>query len=530
MPSWLRHRWWIIGSMLAALLLRGTAEGQSDPGSRGPIVIGSKNFAENRLLAEVMAQLIEAHTDIRVERRINLGGTAVVFSALRSGDLDLYPEYTGTAWTIHLKIAERVNSSLQAYLHVADEFQRKYQLTWLQPFGFSNSYALAMDEGRANELGVRTISDLKQHEGRVRAGVSHEFLSREDGYPGLATAYGLRIGDLRGMEHGLAYEAIRSRRIDLVDTWTTDGKLLRYNIRILTDDKNFFPPYDCAPLISNTALEKYPELRDLLNRLAFRIDGQKMQQLNYRVEQEGGSFKEVAADFLRSEGLLGAGQERARFTSSRDEGFLAFLWARRIRTLQLVGEHLWITAIAVLLAIAFAVPLGVLLTRRPLLAPPVLGAAGVIQTVPSLALLAFMIPLPGLGLGARSAIAALFLYALLPIVRNTFAGMKEVDTDLIEAARGMGLKDHQILFRVELPLATRTIMAGIRTSTVISIGVATLAAFIGAGGLGDPIVTGLQLNDSNLILSGAVPAALLALIADFILGFAERSLVPRGLG
>jgi osmoprotectant transport system permease protein len=192
-------------------------------------------------------------------------------------------------------------------------------------------------------------------------------------------------------------------------------------------------------------------------------------------------------------------------------------------------QHMWLTAMAVLLAIAVAVPLGIYLTRNERLSPGVLAAAGVVQTVPSLALLAFMIPIPGLGLGARSAIAALFLYAVLPIIRNTYTAIKEVDADLLEAARGMGLKSGQILRRVELPLATRTIMAGIRTATVISIGIATLAAFIGAGGYGDPILTGLQLNDVPLILSGAIPAALLALVVDFILARVENRLVPRGL-
>ena len=203
--------------------------------------------------------------------------------------------------------------------------------------------------------------------------------------------------------------------------------------------------------------------------------------------------------------------------------------ARAPATLDLTLRHLFLTAVAVVLAIAIAVPLGIVLTRREALAGPVLGAAGVIQTVPGLALLAFMIPLPGLGLGARSAITALFLYALLPIVRNTYAGIKEVDPDVVEAALGMGLYDRQILWRIELPLAMRTIMAGIRTSTVISIGVATLAAFIGAGGLGDPIVTGLQLNDTHLILSGAIPAALLAVAVDFALGRLERVLTPSGV-
>jgi osmoprotectant transport system permease protein len=385
-----------------------------------------------------------------------------------------------------------------------------------------------MEETAADRLGIRTISDLVDHGDRLRAGVSHEFLNREDGYPGLARVYGLDIGDLRGMDHGLAYEAIGSDRIDLVDTWTTDGRLLEYDVRILEDDLAFFPPYDAAPIVRRETLDRYPSLEDLLDRLAFRIDQGTMQALNYRVEDQGGGYGEVAREFLRSEGLIDPGAESLD-TPDADAGFWSFLWSRRGQTGALVLEHLGMTTLAVLLAIVVAVPLGIVLTRREQMASPVLGIVGVIQTVPGLALLAFMIPFPGLGLGARSAVAALFLYALLPIVRNTYTGIREVDADLIEAARGMGLADRQVLTRIELPLATRTIMAGVRTSTVISVGIATLAAFIGAGGLGEPIVTGLQLNDTHLILSGAVPAAALALGVDFLLGRIERVLVPRGL-
>ena len=171
------------------------------------------------------------------------------------------------------------------------------------------------------------------------------------------------------------------------------------------------------------------------------------------------------------------------------------------------------------------IPLGILITGKPRLRQITLGAAGVVQTIPSLALLAFMIPL--LGLDVKAAIAALFLYAILPILRNTYTGITEVDEDLVDAARGMGMRPGQILRKVQLPLAMRTIMAGIRTSTVISIGVATLAAFIGAGGLGEPIVEGLYLNDTGLILTGAVPAALLAVFADIGLGRLELALQPR---
>ena len=523
-------RWRIFGGALAVVLLAGTLGAQDEaPNDRPAIVVGSKAFTENRLLGEVIAQLIEAHTEIPVERRLNLGGTIVAFSALQSGEIDIYPEYTGTGWSVILGINEPVGDPLRAFLHVAREFRERYQIEWLGPFGFENSYALAMDAGVADAMGIRTISDLRDHEDRLRAGVSHEFLNREDGYPGLAQAYGLEIPNLNGMEHGLAYEAILSDRIDLIDTWTTDGRLLEYDIRILEDDQAFFPPYDCAPIVRSATLDRYPELGSILERLSFKIDNRRMQELNYRVEEEGGAYAEVALDFLIAEGLLDAESAPVLSTSNRDGGFFRFLWSRNNETGQLILEHLWLTAIAVLLAVLVAVPLGIGLTRRDAWASPILGTVGVIQTIPSLALLAFMIPLPGLGLGARSAIAALFLYALLPIVRNTYTGIKQVDADLLEAGRGMGLSDSQILLKVELPLSTRTIMAGVRTSTVISIGIATLAAFIGAGGLGDPIVTGLQLNDSYLILSGAVPAAALALLVDFALGRLERFLGPSGL-
>ena len=196
---------------------------------------------------------------------------------------------------------------------------------------------------------------------------------------------------------------------------------------------------------------------------------------------------------------------------------------------RLVFEHLRLTGIAVLLAALIAVPLGIAATRRPLLRRIALGVASTLQTVPSLALLAFLITLPGFGLDGTTAVVALFLYALLPILRNTHAGLTAVDGELIEAARGLGLTPRQVLLRVQLPLATGTLLAGLRTATVTSIGVATLAAFIGAGGLGELIVEGLYLNDPRLILAGALPAALLALGADGLLGLLERRLTPRGL-
>lgn len=493
-----------------------------------PIVVGSKAFTESRVLAEVLAQLIEARTDLAVERRTNIGGTMLVHAALVAGEIDLYAEYTGTGWSIVLKREETPRDPLRTFLLVKRDYEKRFGVTWLAPFGFSNSYAVAMLEPTAEELGVTRISDLAPYGDRLRAGWSHEFLNREDGFQGLAAAYGLEIADNRGMEHGLAYEAIRSGRVDLTDAYTTDGKLLRFPVRLLEDDRRFFPPYDCAPVVRLAVLERHPELRDVLGELAYTLPAERMQRLNYAVEEEGRSYADAARAFLAEEGLLAGDAPELAGAPRRDASFVAFMIARLPVTAELTLRHLWLTAVAVAMAILFAVPAGIVLTRREAWAGPVLGAAGVLQTIPGLALLAFMIPLPGLGLGARSAVTALFLYALLPILRNTYAGIRGVDPDVVEAARGMGLYDRQILWRIELPLAMRTIMAGVRTSAVISIGVATLAAFIGAGGLGDPIITGLQLNDAQLILSGAIPAALLAVVADFVLGRVERALAPHG--
>ncbi len=513
-----------VKSLVLAILLAAAANADDEA-----VVVGSKQFTEGHLLAEVMAQLVEGRTDIPVERRMNLGGTLLVHSALVEGEIDLYPEYTGTGWSIVLKRGDRAPGSLQTYMYVAEEYRKRYGVTWLQPFGFSNTYAVAVLEETAERLGLHRISDLRGHGGELRVGWSHEFMNREDGYPGLAARYGLDLAQVRGMEHGLAYEAIRAGRIDLTDAYSTDGKLLRFPVRVLEDDRSFFPPYDCAPLVRTATLERHPRLHDLLNELAFTLSAERMQRLNYEVEEEGRPFAEVARGFLEAEGLLDTDAVTAggEALPQAGQGFAAFMVERWPVTAKLVGEHLVLTGVAVGLAILFSVPLGIFLTRREALSGPTLGLAGVIQTIPSLALLAFMIPVPGLGLGTRSAIVALFLYALLPILRNTVIGIREVDPDVVEAARGMGLTDGQLLRLVELPLALPTIMAGIRTATVISVGVATLAAFIGAGGLGEPIVTGLQLNEPQLILSGAVPAALLALLVDFLLGWVDRVLAPK---
>jgi len=196
--------------------------------------------------------------------------------------------------------------------------------------------------------------------------------------------------------------------------------------------------------------------------------------------------------------------------------------------LRVTGEHLWMVAVSILLAVVVGIPLGILITRRPSLNKPILGTANVIQTIPSLALFGFLLPLPWIGARAdRLAILALSLYALLPLIRNTYAGIRGVDRSVVEAGRGMGMTDHQLLFQVELPLALGVIIAGVRVATVICVGLATIAAAIGAGGLGEYIFRGLAMVNNQLILAGAIPAAALALLADVSLGWLERRLSPH---
>ena len=506
--------------------------------------MGSKKFAESAILAELMAQMIEEHTELQVERRLNLQGTMLCWQALNSGEIDLYAEYTGTGWATILGRVDKVTDPLRTFFEVRRFCRDEHDVHWLEPFGLNNTYALAMREERAEELGVQRISDLVAHQRDLRAGFGGEFGERADGYRGLQQVYGLQLGDVRVVEHALGYEAIAAGQIDLMDVYSTDGKLLRFDLRVLEDDRRFFPPYNAAPMVRGSLLREHPEVEAALSRLAFRLPDHDAQALNYLVEAEGVEARHAARAFLEVEGLVEGMHESLAAEKARE----AFLRVRRdppapgtaarerpgfFGTLQRswgklgarVLQHLLLTFVAVALATAVAVPLGIRAARSKRARSLLLGLAGVVQTIPSLALLVFLIPL--FGLSAWSAIAALFLYALLPILRNTCTGILGVSADLVDAARGMGMREREILRKVQLPLAMPTILAGVRTATVISIGFAVLAAFIGAGGLGGFIVDGLSLNDMSLLLIGAIPAAILAVVGDRLLGRLERALSPK---
>jgi osmoprotectant transport system permease protein len=485
------------------------------------IVVGAKNFTEGAILAELMAQVLETYAGVRIERRYNLAGTEVAFDALRSGSIDLYAEYTGTGLRDILGDAAQVHGPAQAFTRVSSTFAQRYHLVWLAPFGFNNTYVLMMRRDLAQRLGIRAISDLAAHS--LRYGMSHEFLQREDGMPGLRQVYALNVASLVGMEHDLAYRALAEGAIDVSDGYSTDAKIATQDLVVLRDDKSFFPPYEAAPLVRQALLARLPNVVGALGLLAGRIDDDTMRRLNHEVEGEHRSPDEVASTFLVQLRLT----QRHVATAPRERSLLRLLWQRRFLTLNLTGWHLVLTGIAEGFACLLAIPLGIAASRRRRLAVLALAGAGVLQTIPSIALLAFMLPV--FGIGARPAIAALFLYGLLPILRNTVTGIRGVDRRIIEVGLGLGMTRAQLLRQVELPLAVGVILAGVRTSTVINIGTATLAAFIGAGGLGEPIVTGLTVTDVNLILSGALPAAALAVMVDALLALVERWATPRGL-
>ncbi|MCB1034197.1 MAG: ABC transporter permease subunit, partial [Acidobacteria bacterium] len=441
------------------------------------VVVGSKNFAESRLLAEIFAQLLEARTELQVERRLGLAGTQVCFEALRTGAIDLYPEYTGTG-LVSILDEEATGDARETLNRVRSEFLARWDLAWLAPLGFENAYALGVPRKLAEAHGLETISDLVPLAGKLRGGFGYEFLERPDGLLGLAKTYGLELGEVRGLQQALKYQAVAEGDLDVLDVYTTDGRLLVYDLAVLKDDRGFFPPYEAAALVRGESLERHPEVGAVLGLLSGAFDDATLQRLNLRLQEGGEEEAVVARDALRELGFLSAaGPEESRVP--RKVGLGAYLWRHRARIARHTLEHLRLTALALALACLVAIPLGLFLVGRPRLAEPVIRSVGVTQTLPSMALLAFMIPL--LGIGVRPAVVALWIYAIFPILRNTTTGVRDADPMAVESATALGMTPAQVLLEVRLPLAAPVVLAGVRTAAVITVGTATLAAFIGAG-------------------------------------------------
>jgi osmoprotectant transport system permease protein len=465
--------------------------------------VGSKAFTESIVLGELAAQLARSAGAAAVHRRA-LGGTRVLWEALRRGELDVYPDYTGTlAREILASDGPLAPGALRSALAA-----RGVAITG--SLGFEDGYAVGVRRAVAERLGLVRLSDLSRHP-EVRLGFTNEFMDRADGWQALRARYRLPQRP-RGLEHDLAYGALRAGELDATDVYTTDPELRRQDLVLLEDDRKVFPPYEAVLVYRADLARRAPEVLSALRRLEGLIPADRMIELNARAQLDRAPPEAVAAGFLAETfGMPGAPPA---------EGLATRVLARTL-------EHLALVGVALLAAIAFALPLGVLAAQRPGAGRVLLAAVGLAQTVPALALLVFMIPL--LGIGAAPAIAALFVYALLPIVRNVHAGLTGIPAELREAARALGIPPRARLRRVELPLAAPAILAGVRTAAVITVGGATLGALVGAGGYGQPILAGVRLASVPLILEGAVPAALLALAVEALFGLVERVVVSPGL-
>jgi len=460
-----------------------------------PLRVGSKRFTESYILGEIA---VRAAGD--AQHRPGLGNTGILYAALKAGSIDLYPEYTGTIAREILKLDGGAD------LDTLNRALAPLGLGAAVRLGFNNSYALAMREERAQTLGIRSLSELARHPG-LKLGLSQEFIGRADGWPGLKAAYALPYAAPMGLDHGLAYEAIAAGRIDVMDIYTTDAKIERFQLRVLEDDRKFFPRYDAVLLYRLDVPQRFPDAWAKLQKLAGRIDERTMIRLNASAELQGRSFAEAAA-------MLDTNSSDAAPRTFLKVLFGPDFW-------RLTGEHLVLVFLSLACSIAAAVPLGILAAKVGSATQLVLGAVGVIQTIPALALFAFLIALLG-AIGTVPALVALFLYALLPIVRGTHTGLEAVGKGMRQAALALGLTNRQRLRLVEIPLAMPTILSGIKTSAVINVGTATIAAFVGAGGYGERIVSGLALNDNATLLAGAIPAAALALLVQGAFEIGER--------
>jgi len=491
-----------------------------------PVIVASKPFGESYLLCEMFAQLLESR-GLSVERRPGLGATEIAFGALRTGAIDVYPEYTGTGLIaiLHDSLPDSVITDPRAvFAHVARRFAEQYRVLWLPPLGFQNTYAIAVTRATANKYHLRTLSDLARESPHLTAGFTADFIGRSDGLVGLARVYGLHPRAVRPLAPAVKYQAMAAGAVDVIDGYSTDGLLARYGLITLVDDRHFFPPYEAAALVTERLEAQRPGAIAALALLSGRLDEQTMRRLNRRVEVDGEDVRIVASDELKDLGLVGGGRDARRVEKQARTGFGSYLWDRRANLAALTLRHLLLVGLALLAAVIVAIPLGLGLERTRRLAEPTIGMLGVLQTIPSIALLAFMIPL--LGVGVTPALVALWLYALYPIARGTYTGVRDADPEAVAAAEALGTTPAQRLLWVRLPLAAPVIMAGVRTAAVITVGAATLAAFIGAGGLGEPIVAGLALADTRMILSGALPAAALALAVDGVLALVERLVAP----
>ena len=482
------------------------------PAERTAVRIGSKKFTESVILGE-MLKLLAEHAGETASHLRELGGTRIVYEALRQGEIDAYVEYSGTLLQ-EIFVQEKISTDQQL-----EDLLKQNGIGMSKSLGFNNTYALGMRKDRAQELGITKISDLTRHS-NLNFGFGNEFMQRADGWPGLKETYGLNPASVVGLDHDIAYQQLELSVIDVMDVYTTDARIAAFDILVLEDDRDYFPRYEGVILYRQEMAEDYPQVLSEMLLLQGKISAEEMVQINGQVVLDGGTESAAAADFLK---------KALKISTNSVEPTLAQ------RVLQRTREHLELVRRSLLPAILLGIPLGIFAARNRWLGQVVLSITGIIQTIPSFALLVLLMPLvaatglASVGTGSATAIVALFLYSLLPIVRGTHSGLTGIDPVLIESAETLGLSASYRLFRIELPLASRAILSGIKIAAVINVGFATLGALVGAGGYGQPILSGIRLASTSLMLEGAIPAALLAIAVQYAFDLLELVTVPKGL-
>jgi len=500
-------------------------------GDAAAIRVGGKAFTEQEILAELVAQLIERHTDLRVQRRFGLGGTDICHAALTRSELDVYVEYTGTALVNILgqdPMSGPVGPGVTFRL-VAAIYRERFDLEWLPPIGFDNTYAIAIRRELADEFGIGRLSELGSLAPELVGGFTAEFAERPDGLAALEASIGAPFARSIDLDPGLMYDALSNHQVDAIAAFATDPRIDPDVMVVLRDDLQLFPPYQAAPVFRGEVLLRHPELRDALAEIAGTIDDESMRRLNGEVDLAGRSVRDVVTEWLDERGAGHSASVAVATADERRSGVLQLGWERRDQLVRRTIEHLWLVAIGLGVAALLGIPLGIVAERVGRVRGAILGSVEVVQTIPSLAMLAFLFAILGV-LGFRPAVVALILYGLLPIVVNTAAGLASVPRAVRLAADAMGMSGPQRLWRVEIPIAMPILLTGLRTSAILIVGIATLSTYIGAGGLGDFIARGLARNDPRLTLLGAIPAALMAVaIGGLFRGFEHVAARRTGL-
>ena len=476
------------------------------------LVIASKDFTEAVILGEVMSQMLTKE-GVETTHHASLGGTPLLWKALLAGEIDIYGDYTGT-----------VREETLSALHLSSDADlapalAKYGVGISKSLGFNNTYIIGMRADKVKKLGIAKISDLKKHPD-LPLGFCSEFVERADGWPQLQKHYGLPQKHVVGMEHEITYRALNSGDIAATNLYSTDAEISEYGIVGLEDDRHLFPQYEAVYLYRLDSAKRVPALGKVLDQLAGKIPVDKMVSMNASVKLHHESEAKVAANFVDSLNSDQSSTKQAGAIEDDDNSLLN-------RVTREGARHLILVFVPLLFNILVALPLGVLAVRHERLGSIVLGVVNIAQTIPALALLVFLIPF--FGVGNVPAMIALFIYGLLPIMKNTYIGIKSVPQSLIESADALGLSKMRRLWDLELPMAMPLIITGIKIAAVLNVGTATIGAIIGAGGFGEAIFAGVRHDDMMLLLEGAIPAALLAILIQGVFTLLEKVLIPRGL-